>query len=167
MGFSGQEYCNVLPFPTPGYLPDLRIKPVSSVSLALPGRFFTTEPPEKSFHVLAHLIFTISLLHSMEKGDKETWRAQAKNYALLPLHHHKFKIFLSTLKAWGFIAEILNANRVWKGWYVNLMISTNTLPRTSLSSIKSASLSLWESKSNDTSSKFTARNPAWGYRSPY
>ena len=34
----------VLPFPSPGHLPDPRIKPAS---LALAGRFFTTEPPGK------------------------------------------------------------------------------------------------------------------------
>ena len=29
MGFSRQEYCSGLPFPSPGDLPDPRIKPVS------------------------------------------------------------------------------------------------------------------------------------------
>ena len=33
-----------LPFPSPGLLPDPGIKPTS---LALAGRFFTTEPPGK------------------------------------------------------------------------------------------------------------------------
>ena len=36
-----------LPFPTPGDLPEPRIKPVSPVSAALAGGFFTTEPPGK------------------------------------------------------------------------------------------------------------------------
>ena len=44
MGFSRQEYWNVMPFPSPGDLPDPRIKPVSP---ALIGRFFTTVLPEK------------------------------------------------------------------------------------------------------------------------
>ena len=45
MGFSsGQEYWSRLPFPPPGYLPYPGIKPAS---LALAGRFFTTEPPGK------------------------------------------------------------------------------------------------------------------------
>ena len=39
MGFPGQEYWSGLPFPSPGDLPDLGIKPVSP---ALAGRFFTT-----------------------------------------------------------------------------------------------------------------------------
>ena len=41
MGFSRQEYWNGLPFPSPGDLPDSRIKPVSP---ALEGGFFTAEP---------------------------------------------------------------------------------------------------------------------------
>ena len=42
MGFPCQEYWNVLPFATPGDLPDPWIKPTSLVSPALAGRFFTT-----------------------------------------------------------------------------------------------------------------------------
>ena len=42
MGFPRQEYWSGLPFPSPGDLPDPGIEPVS---LALAGRFFTTEPP--------------------------------------------------------------------------------------------------------------------------
>ena len=49
MGFSGQEYWNGLPFPSPGYLPNLGIKPASLASPALAGVFFTTVPPGKSF----------------------------------------------------------------------------------------------------------------------
>ena len=42
MGFSRQEHWSGLPFPTPGDLPNSKIKPESP---ALAGRFFTTEPP--------------------------------------------------------------------------------------------------------------------------
>ena len=48
MEFSRQEYQSELPFPSPGDLPDSGIEPVSLVSPALAGRFFTTEPPGKS-----------------------------------------------------------------------------------------------------------------------
>ena len=44
MGFFKQGYCSGLPFPPPGDLPDPEIEPRS---LALVGRFFTTEPPGK------------------------------------------------------------------------------------------------------------------------
>ena len=42
MGFSRQEYWSRLPFPSAGDLPDSGIKPVSTTSTALAGRFFTT-----------------------------------------------------------------------------------------------------------------------------
>ena len=42
MGFYRQEYWSEFLFPSPGDLPDPGIKPTS---LALAGRFFTTEPP--------------------------------------------------------------------------------------------------------------------------
>ena len=44
MGFPRQEYWSGLPFPTPGDLPDPGIQ---SVSPALAGVLFTTEPPGK------------------------------------------------------------------------------------------------------------------------
>ena len=47
MKFSGQEYWSRLPFPTPGYLPNLASEPPSLSSPALAGGFFTTEPPRK------------------------------------------------------------------------------------------------------------------------
>ena len=44
--FSRQEYCSRLPFPSPGGLPNPGFKPcISPVFPALPGVFFTTEPP--------------------------------------------------------------------------------------------------------------------------
>ena len=48
-GFSRQEYCSELPFPSPGGLPDQGIEPTS---LALADRFLTTEPPGKPPTVL-------------------------------------------------------------------------------------------------------------------
>ena len=42
MGLSRQEYWSGLPCPPPRNLPDPRIKPMSHVSPALAGRFFTT-----------------------------------------------------------------------------------------------------------------------------
>ena len=45
MGFSRQEYCSGLPFPTPGDLPNPGTELGSPVSLA--GGFLSTEPPRK------------------------------------------------------------------------------------------------------------------------
>ena len=50
MGFSRQEYWSGLPFPPAGNLPDPGIKPISPVSSALVGRFFTTVPSGKPFN---------------------------------------------------------------------------------------------------------------------
>jgi len=49
MEFFRQEYWRGLPFPLPGNLPDPVIKPISPVSPALVGRFFTTVPSGKPF----------------------------------------------------------------------------------------------------------------------
>ena len=47
MRFSRQEYWSGLPFSLPGDLPNPEIEPMSPASPALPGRFFTAEPPGK------------------------------------------------------------------------------------------------------------------------
>ena len=47
VGFSRLEYWSGLPFLSPGDIPDPGIEPTFSVSLALAGRFFTTEPSGK------------------------------------------------------------------------------------------------------------------------
>ena len=58
MRFPRQEYWNRLPFPTPGDLPNPRIKPVSHVSCLgrQGGRFFTTRITQKG--LLLPYIFT-------------------------------------------------------------------------------------------------------------
>ena len=47
MGYSRQEYWSGLPWLPPGDLPDVGIKPMPLMSLALAGKFLTIEPPEK------------------------------------------------------------------------------------------------------------------------
>ena len=47
MGFPRQEYWSGVPFPPPGDLPDPGIEPMSLVSPAFAGMFFTTVPPGK------------------------------------------------------------------------------------------------------------------------
>ena len=49
MGFPRQEYWSGLLSPSPGDLPDPGIKPMSLVSPALAGRFFTLAPPGEPF----------------------------------------------------------------------------------------------------------------------
>ena len=52
MGFSRQEFWDGLPFPPPRDLPYPGIKPMSPVSPALAGWFFTTKPPGKPLEKL-------------------------------------------------------------------------------------------------------------------
>ena len=47
-GISQAAYWSGLPCPTPGDLPDQRIKPVFPMSSTLAGGFFTTVPPGKT-----------------------------------------------------------------------------------------------------------------------
>ena len=47
MEFSRQEYWSRLPFPTLGDLPDWGTEPMSLISLAFAGRFFTRAPSGK------------------------------------------------------------------------------------------------------------------------
>ena len=49
MAFPRQEYWCGFPFPSPGDLPDLGLEPMSP---ALPGRFFSIEPPGKPIVII-------------------------------------------------------------------------------------------------------------------
>ena len=51
-----------LPFPTPGDLPEPGIEPMSFVSPALAGGFFTSEPPEKPSKTVLHQTLVIKLV---------------------------------------------------------------------------------------------------------
>ena len=79
MGFSRQEYQSGLPCPTPGYLPYPGIEPVSLVSPALAGGFFTTRPTWEA-QVQSKYAINIScchyyLYHHVLKG----WQNQTAN----------------------------------------------------------------------------------------
>ena len=52
MGFSRQEYWSGLSCPPPGDLPDPGIEPMSLVSPALAGGFFTISAPWEALHAL-------------------------------------------------------------------------------------------------------------------
>ena len=72
MGFSRQDYWSGLPCPTPGYLPNPGIKPMSLMSPALAGRFFTISatwealiPP---YHLFKFLKYNPNSIHSKIYG---------------------------------------------------------------------------------------------------
>ena len=62
MGFFRQEYWSGFLSPPPGYLPDPRIAPVSLMSPALAGGFFTTSVTWEAhvYHPLIHRIVWVS-----------------------------------------------------------------------------------------------------------
>ena len=68
MEFSRQEYCSVLPFPSPGDLPELEIKPVSLVSPELADDSLPIEPLGKPLYIEWHLfIFYSNILLAFAK----------------------------------------------------------------------------------------------------
>ena len=73
MGFSRQEYCSGLPFPSPGDLPDPGIKLTSPVSPALVGRFFTTWEAQKRNGF--HQRYIQDLTSCMIENSWECWNA--------------------------------------------------------------------------------------------
>ena len=54
MGFSRQEYWSALPWPPPGDLPNPGMEPVSLMSLAWAGGFFTTNATGKPLGMCTH-----------------------------------------------------------------------------------------------------------------
>ena len=60
MGFSRQEYWGGLPFPSPEDLLNPGIEPVS---LALAGRFFTTEPQRKLLSYVYYKVTMITIIN--------------------------------------------------------------------------------------------------------
>ena len=65
MGFSRQEYWTGLPCPPPGDLPNPEMEPMSLISLALAGRFFTTSATITYQHINVHL-FIFKILDRFE-----------------------------------------------------------------------------------------------------
>ena len=67
MAFPRQEYWSGFPFPSPGDLPYPGTEPTASVSPALVGEFFTTEPPGKPTGVFKN---------SSSDGRRVNWDGQ-------------------------------------------------------------------------------------------
>ena len=106
MGFSRQEYCSGLPLPSPGDLPDPGIEPVSLVSPALAGRFFTTAPPGKpqispvgiSYRILLTNSTCMLLYFVIDNTYRKCYRNNFKELAFISLFYclliHHFCIYL-------------------------------------------------------------------------
>ena len=102
MEFSRQEYWSWLPFPSPGDLPDPRIKPPAP---ALAGRFFTTEPPGKSPSVYYHSTVARSI------------------QACLILWHFVLLCFINIfLTDWHFVVALWWINPCWHQFSNNICL---------------------------------------------
>ena len=97
MGFPRQEYWSGLPFPSPGDLPDPGIE---SMSPALAGGFFTTEPPgkpEEYSTVHTHIFF----IHSSVNGHLGYFHILAVvNSAAINLGVHVSILIKEKLSVW-------------------------------------------------------------------
>ena len=105
-----QEYWSELPLPIPGDLPQPGIKPSSLVSLALAGRFFTSELPRKPYHVHINpiqLAYFFKCFGVLLKKKKKQWNILDglcfNSYLVLP------KPFLSDAQ------HLRNKVKAWTG----------------------------------------------------
>ena len=97
MEFSRQQYWSGLPFSTPKDFPDPGIKPTSLASPALPGRFFTTGPSEKSPFLMGFLkvLKAWQLAFLRARGPRErTRRILSAFYGLVAVHQFCHILFL-------------------------------------------------------------------------
>ena len=67
MGFSRQEYLSVLPCPPPGDLPHPGMEPMSLMSPALAGRFFTIRPTWEAQGNVQYLHYYESIVSLMSQ----------------------------------------------------------------------------------------------------
>ena len=87
MGFSRQECWSGLPCPTPGNLPNLAIQPMSLMSPALAGRFFTTRTTWEApflMYVFTILGCFIVVLLATATDKQQSWMWTGY-YTVLPL----------------------------------------------------------------------------------
>ena len=104
MGFSRQEYLSGLPFPSPGHLLDLGIKPMSP---ALAGRFLTTEPPGKAS---ASKLMSRRMLISLKTYFSSTWWGEISFYVVQ--------------NTWT--SNLLENQNTWGLIFINPLLSLNT-----------------------------------------
>ena len=117
MELSRQEYWSGLPFLTPGDLLDPGIKPMTLMSPAVAGRFFTTAPPRKPMYRDLKLSLKIKteitkisrvFISSREIGNVKNETAEEAVGVLVLFYY-----LLWLLGAWVFALKILNSTQVW------------------------------------------------------
>ena len=75
MGFSRQEYCSELPFPTPRGVPNSGIKPESP---ALAGGFFTTVPPRKPYGIPNFIPSSVVFQSEGNQQSQNSWHMASR-----------------------------------------------------------------------------------------
>ena len=69
VGLSWHEYWSELPFPSPGDLPDPGIKPLSLMSSALAGGFFTTSATWEALMKFLNIYIQMEFLSNRIKSE--------------------------------------------------------------------------------------------------
>ena len=95
MGFPRQQYWSGFPFPPPEYLLDPGIEPLSLVSPALVGRFFTTVPPGKQERYIRQKQYS-SVITTQVKSQHREDMVLSYKCPLIPskwgIRHYRYKI---------------------------------------------------------------------------
>ena len=88
MRFPRQEYWNRLPFPTPGDLPYPEVEPMSLVSPALAGGFFTTGATWKVIQrcIFDHFAVHMKLTQHFKSAILQYWYFSQQTWSQLVLH---------------------------------------------------------------------------------
>ena len=85
MGFPMQKCCSHLPFPSPRYLPDPEIEPLSP---ALAVGFYTTEPPGKSMARTVGMPKSLQCRGRLWPIQHSLFQNVKRNYDKLTIHYH-------------------------------------------------------------------------------
>ena len=99
MGFSRQEYWSRLPFPSPGDLLNPEIEPVSPISAALAGRFFTISATWKDIYMCVCVCIYIYTYTHAEKPNQMKGNIQSSYFEIgkqtkFMLHRKRRKLTL-------------------------------------------------------------------------
>ena len=73
VGFSREEYWSGLPFPSPGDLPNPETEPMSLISSALAGRFFTTSATWETLDITAFNFLHYMLIEGRRRRGCFAW----------------------------------------------------------------------------------------------
>ena len=100
MEFLRQEYWSGLPFPTPGDLPDLGIKPACPVSPALQANSLPTEPSRKNYFMVCLILEKEMATHFSILAWRIPWTEEPCRLQSMGLQELDTTEWLSLLPLW-------------------------------------------------------------------